>query len=84
LLKIPNDGVLAIKGYGPFDSYLCTAKFANGDAIWVSKQINDKRPNGTIALFGGYTILRVDSDGKGASDYRWFVGTEKEWKASRE
>jgi len=82
VVSIPKDGVLAIKGYDPFRSYLSTARFANGESIWVSTQIDDRPPKGRICLFGGYTQIRGDSSGHQESDFRYFVGTEEEWKAS--
>jgi hypothetical protein len=81
VVRIPESGVLGIKGYDPFHPYLCTASFANGDEIWVSKRIDDKPRQGQIALWGCTTQGWYEG-GKPVNLFWWFVGTEGEWRAS--
>jgi len=83
VVRIPKDGILGIKGHGPFNSYLCTARYDNGDVIWVSKRIDDKPQEGEVALLGGHTHIESANNGKQVGDYRWFVGTVEDWKSSR-
>jgi hypothetical protein len=83
VINIPVEGVLRIKGNGPFGSHLETASFATGDEIWVSKHIDDKPSRREVALWGGGTYI-WDVDGQPTSFYWWFVGTEEEWKDSGE
>src|SRR5205807_1371036 len=74
LVRIPANGVLGIKGYDPFCSYLCTASFANSNSIWVSKRIDDKPRKDQIALWSGGTQVRHENENP-VSLYWWFVGT---------
>jgi hypothetical protein len=78
VIRIPESGVLGIKGCDPFQSYLVTASFANGDNIWVSKRIDDKPRKEQTALWGAVTLVRYENK-KPISAYWWFVGTEAEW-----
>jgi len=80
-LRIPESGVLGIKDYYPFHSYLSTASFANGDEIWVRKRIDDKPRKEQIALWDGWTTSWY-GNGKSVNLVTWFVGTEDEWRAS--
>jgi hypothetical protein len=80
--RIPKSGVLGMRGYDPFRSYLCTARFENGDPIWVSKRFNDKPQASEVGLFGGHTHITFDGNDTPQATYWEFVGTEAEWKAS--
>ncbi len=79
ILQVPKSGVLAFSGDDPFRSYLCTARFENGDEIWVEKRIDDKPREGQIGLFGGHGYRYMNDP----PVYRWFVGTEDEWHHAR-
>jgi hypothetical protein len=80
--RIPESGVLAIKGYDPFESMLSTASFESGQEIWVSRRIDDKAGKGQVALLGGYTHVEWDEKQKPSVSYWWFIGTEEEWRAA--
>ena len=80
VIKIPESGVLKIKGHDPFGSYLATASFASGQGIWVSKRIDDKPGRGEIALWS--TGTQVLSSGPPKGTFWWFVGTEQEWETT--
>jgi hypothetical protein len=71
VVRIPEDGVLRMKGYDPFRSFLYTAAFSNGDPIWVEKRIDDVPQWGEVALRGLGTQIPSQS-------YWWFVGTDAE------
>jgi hypothetical protein len=81
VVRIPESGVLGIKDHDPFQSYLCTASFANGNGIWVSTRIDDTPRKEQIALWGGTTEAWYEN-GKPVNLFWWFVGTEGEWSAS--
>ena len=81
VLRIPESGVLGIRGYYPFRSYLDTASFVNGDEIWVSKQFGDKPRREQIALWG-WTTEALYENGKPINRDWWFVGTEEEWNGA--
>jgi hypothetical protein len=87
---IPEDGVLFFGGYDPLVSHLRTARFANGDSIWVSRRIHDHPEGGQVGLFGGSTHREWggrpnENDGKlmpkGLPEYHVFIGTEEQWKS---
>jgi hypothetical protein len=80
ILKIPENGDLVYGGEDPFVSYLRTARFADGETIWVSTR-GDRPQKDQIALFGGVTHRTWNNvDGYGVPDYRFFVGTEAQWE----
>jgi len=88
VLSIPEDGVLFFGGYDPLVSHLRTARFANGNPIWVSQRIDDHPEAGQVGLFGGSTQRELsgrldENDGKlvpkGPQEYHVFVGTEDQW-----
>jgi hypothetical protein len=81
VITIPESGVLWIKGHDPFGSYLNTAAFESGQAIWVKRAIDEKPGVGEVALWDVGTHVE-DVDGRAISWYWWFVGTEDDWKAS--
>jgi len=82
VVRIPVGGVLEYRGYDPFASYLCTARFENGDRIWHTRRNDDKPAEGQVGLFGGYTHIHGDGNKNQLAEFGWFVGTEEEWKAS--
>jgi hypothetical protein len=80
VFNIPEDGVFVYGGYDPLRHHLRTARFANGDQIWVSTR-GDSPENGEVALLGEVTRRTWNSvDGYGVPEYRIFIGTEKQWK----
>jgi hypothetical protein len=81
VIRIPERGVLKIKGHDPFRSYLNTASFASGERIWVSKRIDDKPRPGEIALWSSGTRVIYEGE-RPINFFWWFVGTEEQWKAS--
>jgi hypothetical protein len=81
-VRIPESGILGIRGHDPFRSYLCTASFANGDEIWVSKRIDDSPGKGQVALWGGITEIKYDKGQKQSELFWWFVGTDEDWNSS--
>jgi hypothetical protein len=89
VFRIADDGILFYGGYDPLRSYLCTARFANGDPIWVSQSFNDHPDPGQVGLFGGSSYCewggKIDeNDGKlvqrGLPEIHYFFGTEQQWK----
>ena len=84
VVGIPESGVLSFGGYDPFVSYLCTAKFANGHEIWVSKRLDDRPNPEQIGLFGGYAHLEGDGKVTKTVDLRYFIGTEEQWKNAKD
>jgi hypothetical protein len=82
VLSIPKSGIFVYGGYDPLVSHLRTAKFANGDPIWVSKRLGDRPGKEQIGLFGGYSQREwSNTKGYGVPDYRLFIGTEEQWKS---
>ena len=82
VLNIREDGTFVFDGYDPFHPHLRTARFANGDPIWVSTR-GDRPEARQIALFGGYTSVEWSTEkGQGVPDYRIFIGTEEQWRNS--
>jgi len=83
VVRIPESGLLCVKGLDPFHPYVCTAAFANGSEIWVSKRLDDKPRKEQNALWDGAT-QSWDENGRPVNFFWWFVGTEDEWNASDE
>ena len=81
VLNIPAEGVFVFSGFDPHESFLPTARFANGDPIWVRKRFGEKPKKDQVGLFGGYsTRTWSNTKGYGVPDYRIFIGTEEQWK----
>jgi hypothetical protein len=72
-VRIPEGGVLRIKGYNPFHVFLSKASFANGEEIWVEKRLDDRPRKDQVGLWGGITEIEP------IYRYWWFIGTEEEW-----
>jgi hypothetical protein len=92
VFNVPKNGIVVFGGDDPFRSYLCTARFANGDPIWVFGRLGDHAEKGQVGLFGGSTHRKwqgtlSENDGKlvpvGEQEYHIFVGTEEQWKSGK-
>jgi hypothetical protein len=82
ILTVPEDGVLRIRGYDPFESYLSTASFATNGTIWVERWEGDRPTTGQVGLWGGHTCIEWVGNDQPSCTFWWFIGTDEEWTES--